>query len=275
MRPIEWGLSYPWETLTKKTYGIRPGELITIGAGSGSGKSTMLKELVHHLTDVHDEKVGGLFLEEPVPRTMKNLAGLRANKRFHVPAEVGNWTTEELRENLEYLAGKVFLYDSFGAKDWANIKNRIRYMVSVLGCKFIILDHLTALVAQETNEYTALNMIMEELSSLTVELGVTVFLVSHLKKAEGKSHNEGGKISIEHLKGSGAIAFWSHFVFALERNQQAEDEDERNTTTLRVLKDRYTGESIGLTIKIFYDNSTGRWVEAHDYESSEESFGEI
>lgn len=58
-------------------------------------------------------------------------------------------------------------------------------------------------------------------------------------------------------------------MIGLERNQQAEDEDERQTTTLRILKDRYTGQATGKTILLGYDSETGRLFEkeeeAEDY----------
>jgi twinkle protein len=47
-------------------------------------------------------------------------------------------------------------------------------------------------------------------------------------------------------------------MLGLERNQQSEDPEERNTTTLRVLKDRFTGAATGTLIKLGYDRITGR-----------------
>ena len=46
-------------------------------------------------------------------------------------------------------------------------------------------------------------------------------------------------------------------MFGMERNQQAEDEDERQRTVFRVLKDRYTGQSTGKTFILAYDRDTG------------------
>jgi twinkle protein len=53
----------------------------------------------------------------------------------------------------------------------------------------------------------------------------------------------------------------------LERNQQADDPDEANTTVLRVLKSRYTGD-VGYATKLLYDRETGRLSEiaTEDYE---------
>ena len=60
-----------------------------------------------------------------------------------------------------------------------------------------------------------------------------------------------------HLRGSQGIAQLSNIVIALERNQQEEDDWKRNITKLRILKNRYTGET-GETGFLHYDNDTGR-----------------
>jgi twinkle protein len=269
--PPVMGKSFPWESLTEVTYGYRTGELWGIGAGSGCGKTEWFKEMINHTIYFHNEVAGVIFLEEPAAKTLKVLAGKRVNKRFHIPQDKGgDWTVEELVDGINDLKGKVYLYNHFGSKDWESIKSKIRYMVVVLGVKSIFLDHLTALVAQEDNEYKALNKLMEEMSSLCQELDCTIFYISHLRKASGTPHEEGGRVTADQFKGSGAIVFWSNFLIGLERNQQAEDNDEKNTTTLRVLKDRNTGIATGTTFKLKYNHNTGRWGELDGDEFDED-----
>lgn len=264
MKPVVHGLSWPWDTLTKITYGYRRGEIYGFGAGSGCGKTEGFKEIIDHIINVHDLPVGIIFLEEPVAKTLKVLAGKRANKRFHIPD--AGWDVEELAEGIKHLRGKVYLYNHFGSKDWENIKAKIKYMVHTLGIKDIFLDHLTALVAQEADEYKALNRIMEEMASLVQELDCTIFYISHLRKAQGTPHEEGGHVSADQFKGSGAIVFWSNFLFGYERDQQSDDETARNTTKFRVLKDRNTGLATGVTFDLYYNHDTGRWIEYKEVE---------
>lgn len=273
IKPPVMGLSWPWPTLTDATYGYRRGELYGVGAGSGSGKTEFFKECINHTINVHNKKAGVIFLEEPAAKTLKVLAGKKVNKRFHIPADKGgDWTIEELVDGINDLKGKVYLYNHFGSKDWESIKSKIKYMVVALDIKDIYIDHLTALVAQEDNEYKALNKLMEEMSSLCQELDCSIFYISHLRKASGTPHEEGGRVTADQFKGSGSIVFWSNFLFGLERNQQAEDDDDKNTTVLRVLKDRNTGMATGVTIKLKYVHSTGRWGELDGDEYNEESF---
>lgn len=259
IKPVEWGLSWPWKTLTEATYGYRRAEIYGFGAGSGCGKTEGFKEIIDHVIHVHKIPAGVIFLEEAAAVTARTLAGKVANKRFHVPD--ANWTAEEIQEGVANLKGKLYFYNHKGGKDWKYVKSIIKYMVHNLGIKDIFLDHLTALVAHENDEYKALNRIMEEMSSLAHELNCTIFYISHLRKASGTPHEEGGHVSADQFKGSGAIVFWSNFLFGYERNQQADDEDERNTTTFRILKDRNTGLGTGLTFKLRYDHKTGRWEE--------------
>ncbi|MEW5298750.1 MAG: hypothetical protein WDW36_001835 [Sanguina aurantia] len=67
--------------------------------------------------------------------------------------------------------------------------------------------------------------------------------------------------------GSRAIGFWAHFMFGLERDQQAEDIAVRQHTTFRILKDRFTGQATGKTIGLGYDVQSGRLFEQELEES--------
>ena len=63
-KPINYGLGYPFETMTKLTYGIRPAEMIVFGAGTGMGKTSLFKEIETNLIVKHSQNVGIIHLEE-------------------------------------------------------------------------------------------------------------------------------------------------------------------------------------------------------------------
>jgi len=75
-----------------------------------------------------------------------------------------------------------------------------------------------------------------------------------------RGHEEGREVSLSHLRGSQSIAHLSDSVIALERNQQEEDERLANTTTIRILKNRYTGDT-GIATYLHYNRDTGRMSE--------------
>jgi len=74
---------------------------------------------------------------------------------------------------------------------------------------------------------------------------------------------------LSHLRGSASIAQISDCVIGLERNQQSEDIQEANTTHLRVLKSRYTGD-VGMASHLLYDRDTGRLREVFVEEETDE-----
>lgn len=264
-KPIEWGLSYPWDGLTQLTYGIRNAEMIVFGAGTGMGKTEFFKEIETHLLTVHKQTIGVIHLEEQTQDTALGIMSKYSSKLFHIPD--GGYTEEDKRKAFDETIGtnRVFVYDSFGTTDLDTIKNTIRYMVKGKDCKFIFLDHITALGdavddSNKVNQY--MRKVVSELASLTRELDFTLFTISHLRKSDGKKpHEEGGRVHLDDLYGAAALKQWASYVFGLERNQQAEDEAERHTTTLRGLKDRYTGRALGRTVAIKYIQDTGRLLE--------------
>ena len=81
-----------------------------------------------------------------------------------------------------------------------------------------------------------------------------------MRRPSGKGHEEGAATSLADLRGSASIAQLSDIVLGFERNGQAEDIEQRNTTYIRVLKNRFSGET-GLATAVQYDQETGRMSE--------------
>jgi twinkle protein len=159
----------------------------------------------------------------------------------------------------------VFLFDHFGSTSVENIINRVRYMAKALSCKYIFLDHLSIIVsAQESgDERKAIDEIMTKLRMLVQETNIALIIVSHLKRPPDRGHEEGAATSLAQLRGSGSIAQLSDMVIGLERNGQHEDPIERNTTKVRVLKNRFAGVT-GPAGNLLYNKETGRMFEVDD-----------
>jgi hypothetical protein len=260
-----YGSSLPWPTLNKLTQGVKPGDMIGVAAGVGIGKSSVWHKFMSHHIFVNHEKVGVCFLEEDAGDTLKNLATHEARKRF-MNAE-GGFTQEDLTSAVAKMDGWVFLYEHNyqtlrDIEPWDSVKQAIRHMVLVEGCKHIVVDPLTALVAQMTSSEAndALNRIMAEMEALSKILGFTFYYGAHLNPPKtGASHEEGGRVFLSQLTGSRAMIKWSHTILGLERNTQAETKDERNTTTVRLLKGRKLGNLDKFLV--YYDDKTGSFDE--------------
>lgn len=249
---------YPWQGLNEVTLGIRFSELVTITSGSGMGKSQLIREIEHHLLHSTDDNIGVIALEESIARSTMGIMSVAANRPLHLETDT---PIDSLRPFWEATlgTGRYFLYDHFGSTGIDNLLSRVRYMAKSLGCRYVILDHLSIVVSAQENgdERKAIDAVMTQLRTLVQELGICLFLVSHLRRSSGTSHEDGGRVSLSDLRGSQAIAQLSDMVFGMERNQQADDPVERNTTLVRVLKNRFTGET-GPACYLHYDRTTGR-----------------
>ena len=258
-------IPYPWDCLNAFTYGFRPQELVTITSGSGMGKSQIMRELEYYLLKNTEDNIGILALEEDIPKTTLGIMSMEANKLLHVPEVRAGVSIEEERGYWERTFGldKLQLLDHWGSTSEDDLLGRIRYMAKGLDCKWIILDHLSIVVSDQDNgdERKAIDSIMTNLRKLVQETGVGLFLVSHLRRPSGaKAHEDGGKISLGELRGSAAIAQLSDIVIGLERDQQHVDPEIRNTTTVRVLKNRFVGLT-GPACYLYYDKESGRMIE--------------
>jgi len=248
---------FPHGGLNGKTRGMRGGELVTFAAGTGSGKSTLCKEVAYAAISA-GERVGYIALEEPVKRSAQGLLSIALNKPLHLDPNAVDSAT--LRAEFEKLCDKVAFYDHFGSLESDNLLSRIRYMIRGLGCSLIFLDHLSIVVSgiDTDDERKAIDVVMTRLASLAQETGAVIVLVVHLNRGEGKPHEEGRPVAMRDLRGSGGIAQLSHTIIAIERNQQ--DEETRHLSTVRVLKCRWTGDT-GVAGYMRYDRDTGRLTE--------------
>jgi twinkle protein len=263
MRPLaDADCEYPFTGVNELTYGIRRGELVTITAGSGLGKSQFVREIVWHVLNKTEDNLGLLFLEEDVRKTGLSLMSLAANQPLHLPNS--DATEEDKKDAFIKTLGtdRIYLFDHFGSTSVDNIISRVRYMAKGLGCKYIFLDHISIVVSAQASgdERKAIDEIMTRLRMLVQETGIALLIVSHLKRPDSKGHEEGAVTSLAQLRGSGAIAQLSDMVIGLERNGQAEDETERNTTSVRVLKNRFSGTT-GRASSLLYSKYTGRMTE--------------
>jgi len=270
---------YPWSGLNEKLYGIRQGELVTLTGGTGLGKSSITREIEHWLVSQTRDNVGVIALEEDWRRTVDGILSIEANARLYVDQVREEFTQEQLDAKFSKLfegenKDRVWIHAHFGSNDLDEIFSKIRFMVVGCGCKWIVVDHLHMLVSSvaEGDERRNIDNIMTKLRSIVEETGAGMILVSHLRRIEGnRGHENGVTVGLNHLRGSQSIAQLSDCVIALERNQQADDLIESNTTHLRVLKSRYTGD-VGMATHLLYNRDTGRLSEV-DVEEEDELTG--
>jgi twinkle protein len=274
-RPEAIGM-YPWDKLNSLTYGFRPTELVTITAGSGLGKSSILRELIVHLKNTTPHRIGTLFLEESVERTAEGFMSVDLSTPVHLPSSSVKRGDSEYKASFDRMFGDDRLVIMDAAFDTGatveQIIARVRYLIKAMDCKVSCWITSPSWCQRDSMATSARHWMRSclRLRALTQDTGVTLFAVSHLKRPEGKGHEEGAASSLSQLRGSASIAQLSDFVIGLERNAQSEDEIERCTTKVRVLKNRFSGIT-GPAGALLYNTETGRLSEYDPEEAAEEA----
>lgn len=254
-RPSHFQVPYPFPGFNDKTYGIRLSELTVINAPTGVGKTSILKEIEYSILmnpEVIEQGygIGFLHLEETDADLAMGLMSIHANKRFNLPDT--EKTIEELRASYDAVVNtsRVVIYDHFGSNEINSIVAKVRHMAA-LGCKYIVLDHLSIVVSDQSgDERKQLDEITTKLKTLCMEANIALIAVIH--------QNRQGQI-----RGTAGVEQLANIILRLERDLGSPDAWRRNVTKVWVEKNRFCGRT-GPASWLFFDDITGRMEELGD-----------
>lgn len=259
VKPVEYGHSLPYPTLTKLTYGPKPGQLWIGAAGVGIGKTQVSTDMAAHALQ-DGRKIALFHLEQSPVETVQRVAAALVGKPFFKPD--CEYSEQELRDAIEPYEDQLFVYDHSGSSEWEVIERTIRFLVKAHGVQEVVVDNLTVISAEADDERRFLDGLLKQMKSLATGLGIVVHTLSHLSTPEGKAHEEGGRVVAKQLTGSRAIVRYGDVIWALERDTQAECPITRQTSTFRILKDRVSGQATGATFHLRYDPVLSKMEEA-------------
>lgn len=270
-RSVE-SIPYPpcLEGLNTKIKGMRFHQIATFVSGTGSGKSTVIKEIMLHILETTPHKIGTVLLEESVAETSIILAGMMLNKnpaKYDLGMDELEKGVNEFFKYDEEGNSRVIILDHQGAINNFSMYDRLEYMC-LSGCKFLFVDHITILVSEGADGKEGLeaqDKIMNDLLRLTKKYPVWIGLVSHLRKVQSgkRSFEQGVLPTLDDIRGSGSIKQISFDVIGFARNMSADAPSERNMIKMASLKSRHSG----LTGKVegtFYNYDTGRLIREED-----------
>lgn len=262
VRKIPEGLYYDHTGVQSKLHGFRPGEIVLLTGGPGGGKSSVARKWALWFAQEHDLKCGYVGLEESVQRAALGILTHAVGKPLHLIQE----DTEALRVAAkEHLEPRFNFYDHWGSQDPDVLLSRLRWMVKGWGAQLLVFDHITIAISgnETSNERKDIDILITRLRALAEETGCRIIVISHLSQAskQGKGWDEGKEIRMADLRGSSQLSGIPDVIIGLERDQQAEDEEERNDLKIRVIKSRATGDT-GLAGRYSFDSKTHTMVEA-------------
>ncbi|ARM70562.1 DNA primase/helicase [Shewanella phage SppYZU05] len=257
----EWGALYPWDELNELTYGQRFGELISVGGGTGCGKTLIAHELMAWNIVTHDWKILAIMLEETPEETYQNVAGKIDNVPYHVPLADGETPRNKqvLANTVHRIASNLDVWDITTVEDSETTWNQIQDVLRVSGDKYdmVVIDNATVLSeglsSSDRNDF--LGKVNAEFVKLAKKFNFMAMMFSHLN-APGphqRSHENGGRVLESQFTGTRAAMRYSHMIFGFERNKSAIDPD---CSYFVVLKNRKFGRTG--RFKTYYTKRTGR-----------------
>ena len=248
-------VEYPWASLTNKTYGLKRSELVVINAETGVGKTTFTNEIAYKLlqTIPPEDKVGFMKLEETNRDSGLGLLSIHANRRLHLPDVWAEMGKDELRALYDEVLNddRAVFWDHFGSNSIHAVLAKLEHMAA-LGCKYIILDHLSIIVSDQSgDERKQLDEIVTKLKTSCMKNKIGVVAVIH--------QNRQGQI-----RGTAGVEQLANDIFKLEREKESPDDWRRNVVKLTIQKNRFSGN--GGMVYLFFDSQTGRLMELSDHE---------
>jgi replicative DNA helicase len=290
---------------TKMTGGPITGELWTLTGPSGAGKSTIGRDfefdILNYLrfglsegsyeegsvficeegkprldTYVEGEKIGIIRLEEDEEESINSLyamdLGYDAKDFCGDPSEFITEKEHEAVHRKWIEEDRVKVFDHFGSLPINQLINKLKQLVFIYGCRWIVLDHLSMLVSglRTTNEVKELDIIMTELAAFCKQHDVFILAVAHMKRKNfeppkdrnGEVQSFFVPVRKEDLRGSASLEQLSWTVVTVEPEELPNQS--RGRVRLGVPKNR-RGKKLGQADTVWMVEN-GTFIDAKDWE---------
>lgn len=251
------------------------GCIVLIAAASSIGKTTLLNQALIEWCMNDDEKFGVVSLEASAGDYATNLISYYTKTRYMGIVDRDKRVELMSSEDTKAAARELFvkedgsprfiLCDDRGEK-LEVMQEKIEEMVKACGCTAILIDVTSDLLSGLTIAEQELHMDWQK--KLTKETGVTLINVVHIRKAASgqKEGSRGAAVSDESIMGSSTLYKSAAIIIGLERDKMAEDDIVRNTTTVKLLKNRANADT-GLAGALYYDKETHRLYDFDEWAS--------
>jgi replicative DNA helicase len=208
-------ISSGFKDLDQIIEGFMPGQLVTVGAGTGVGKSAFAVNLALNITK-QGYKVGlwsfEMDKEEVYQRIISNITEISRKDRSHAEERYNAVKKyfKEAKDNIQVFTDRIKDLGSFYLHCR---KEAIRENMKVIIIDYVQLIHLSGFTG--LNRVSEIELITKTLKNMASELGVTVIILSQLSREYQKRENKQPILS--DLRDSGSIEQDSNLVIFLHK----------------------------------------------------------
>lgn len=254
--------------------GIPLGRIVNLGSASGTGKSTIVDEMVYFWIFHSPHKVGVVSLESDCAEYGIKMASRHIGQKLELIEDmqykIDLMNTPEFEAAVQELT-----YNPDGSHRWHllderdggldDLKEKVMELIISCDCKVIILDPLQDILDGMSNEEQAVFMRWQK--GLVKSHKVTFININHVRKSGqgGKQNSAGADLFEEDFQGSSSIFKSGACNLLFTRNKEAECEIERNITYMKMTKCRWTGNTGPKAGEYFYNNKEHTLYDLEDY----------
>ncbi len=252
--------------------GVPLGRIVNLASASGTGKSTIIDEIVYYMLFNSPHKVGVVTLESTTGQY-----GIKLLSR-HLGMKLELLSNDEALEILESDKSKEKEKELFWTESGEhrfylvddrdggveNVQDAIENLIIGCNCKVIILDPVHDVIGMLPLDQQEMFYAWQK--GMVKSHGCTFYNVMHTRKTSGgqKAGSAGADLHEEDIMGNSAAYKSAACNLMFSRNKEAENDLERNTTTMKATKIRWTGKT-GIAGKYYYDNEKHTLYDLDDW----------
>jgi len=234
--------------LDKKMLGIHKGAFTVILAETGLGKTEVMRYLEYQCLSKTDYTIATCHGEETPLRSVLGLVSydIGANVTRKDLIDSGNYEAQ-VKESIRNLTKNERLYQFSVKVDEGidDIIDQVRFLATAMGVDYIFLEPIQDFVsaANTSEKESLLTDLSNKLKRLAPELNVGIVVIAHANK-DGEA------------KYCASIIQAAAYEIRIERDVDAEDADERNSTKVFVGRKNRTGGGSGPAGHLQFDLDT-------------------
>jgi len=229
-----------WPEVDARLRGIAPGEVLTLIARSGVGKTAVLQNILRHIALSQDAISLFCSLEQPLAQVFERFAQMSTQETGE-DIEIG-WGDPTKRERIAaavskdlgehvYVCGRSGLRMEQLEQALDATQAKAKHPVSVLAVDYLGLLDTRDL---DKNLYGQISRAAREMKNLAKRRDLAVLCLCQVSRANGE---DGSKpLNIYSARESGAIEESADFLLGLYRPNLHEEDD--NVITVQILKNR-------------------------------------
>lgn len=222
----------PYEDLNRLLEGFRPGQLITIGARPGVGKSVVAADIARAAAFKHRAPVYLACLEMSRMEIVKRIVAAEARIPLHALRRdrMSEESWERVTRLLERAAGAPLVIDDSPVVTLTSLRASLRRMqrrADVGSARMLVVDYLQLMAtsSRAENRQVAVSELSRGLKLIAKEFAIPVIMLSQLNRAPEQRQDKRPQVS--DLRESGAVEQDSDVVILLHRDDVYDKESPR------------------------------------------------